>query len=106
MIFEADQSFDGDAINLIFESVRIGRPWRAAELDMREGEADAEADIGRPALAHPAILAAEEDLVEAVGELHGLERVADAVRRADLDAVTGAETPTMAPLSAMTLAWL
>ena len=39
---------------------------------------------------YPTILAAKVDLIEAIGEFHDLKGVADAIRGADRDAVTGA----------------
>jgi len=65
---------------------------------MRERNANAEPHTRRPALMQPTILAAEEDLVEAVGELHDFECVADAVQGAQLDAVAAArDTDPTAP---------
>jgi hypothetical protein len=47
---------------------------------MRKGGPNAKAHIGRSLLIDPAILATEEQLVQAVGELHGFERIANLVR--------------------------
>jgi hypothetical protein len=47
---------------------------------MREGGPNAKAHIGRPPLIDPAIWATEEQLVQAVGEFLGFERIANPVR--------------------------
>src|SRR5687768_11208738 len=55
LIFEADKALYRHTRHLIFERLRAAL---ALELDMRDGDTDAEADIGRPARADPAILGA------------------------------------------------
>src|SRR6185437_8963947 len=41
MVFYPDQALHGHAVKLIVEGARIGRARRSANLDMREGRADA-----------------------------------------------------------------
>jgi hypothetical protein len=62
---------------------------------MWEGKSDAEAGITRPALALPTIHAAEEDLIEAVGEFEAVEGVAHRIAAVHGDAVAMAN-PSMA----------
>ena len=54
---------------------------------MRDGGADAESHMRRPAFMLPSIHGAGEDLIETVGKLHDVEGVADAIPGADGDAV-------------------
>ena len=48
MVFDPDQTLHCHAVKLVLEGARIGWARRAANLDMREGRADAKADIGCP----------------------------------------------------------
>jgi hypothetical protein len=87
-IFEPDQAFDRDPGELII--VRSDRRSAASDFDVREGGPYAEPHIGRPAIVLPAIHNARENLVEAVGELHDIERTADAIPGPDGNAVARA----------------
>src|SRR5262245_2253141 len=85
-VFDPDKTFNIDAGQLILECVRLANT-RTFHLDMRHRRADAEANIRRPTLVRPAILRAEEKLVQPVGELHHAEGVPNLVSGTDRDAI-------------------
>src|SRR5262245_24782743 len=84
-IFVSDKTYDRDPCDLIIEGA--GRRAGASDLDSGDGGADAESHMRGPAFLLPSILGARENLIETVGELHEVERVADAIPGPDGNAV-------------------